>query len=96
MIILERKYIEYLAELAKLELDESIINKVQDRIEMFSGYAKKLAEIDTEDIKPLINMNNEINVLREDKVGSSLDRDIVLNNAPEKMYGCIKVKKIIE
>lgn len=93
---MDRDYIEYIAALAKLEVDEKDMDKINQRLKMFSDYAKKMAEIDTENVEPLINVNETINVLREDEPKPSLDRAIVLSNAPEKMHGCIKVKKIIE
>jgi aspartyl-tRNA(Asn)/glutamyl-tRNA(Gln) amidotransferase subunit C len=93
---LDKKYIEFISALAKLEFDEKNMDKINQRMNMFSDYAKKLAEIDTDNVEPLVNVNETINVLREDEPKPSLDRTIVLSNAPEKMYGCIKVKKIIE
>lgn len=93
---MDKAYIDYLCSLAKLEFDVEEYDEIELKLKIFSKYAEKLAAIDTDNIEPLVNVNGTINVLREDIVNPSLERDIVLFNAPEKMYGCIKVDKIIE
>lgn len=93
---MDKSYIEYICSLARLEFDEKDLNKIIERLNAINGYAEKLAELDTNNIEPLVNVNEIVNVMREDEVKPSLDRNIVLNNTSEKMYGCIKVSKIIE
>lgn len=93
---MDKSYIEYICSLAKLELSEKEYDIMIERLLGFKEYAEKLGEIDTMGIEPLVNVNETINVFRVDKVEPSLDRKIILDNAPEKMYGCIKVKKIVE
>jgi len=93
---MDKGYIEYICSLAKLEYDEENSDRIIEKIKAFDVYAEKLADIDTNDIKPLVNVNETINVMREDAVMPSLERNIILENAPEKLYGCIKVSKIIE
>ena len=78
------------------EFDEKDMDKITEKFSLMLDYLGKLNELDTKDVEPLINVNKMINVMREDEVKASLPRDIILNNAPEKMYGCVKVNKIIE
>ncbi len=92
----DKNYIEYICSLAKLEFTEEEYYKVHQRLKGFDEYAEKLAEIDTSNIQPLVNSNETTNFYREDIVKPSLDRNIILENALDSMYGCIKVKKIIE
>ena len=93
---MDKTYVDYLCSLSKLEFDEEEYDGLITKLKLFSKYAEKLASIETENIEPLVNVNGTINVMRQDIVKPSLDRDIILGNAPEKMYGCIKVNKIIE
>ncbi len=93
---MDKDYIDYLCSLAKLEFKEKDYEKITEGINRFIEYAEKLAEVNTENIEPLVNVNGTINVMREDNIMPSLDRNIILDNAPDKMYGCIKVNKIIE
>lgn len=92
----DRTYVDYLCSLVKLEFDEKEYDGIIEKLKSYCGYAEKLAKIDTDNIEPLVNVNGTINVTREDIIKPSLDRDVVLYNASEKMYGCIKVNKIIE
>lgn len=93
---MDKRQVEAMAALAKLEFDEKDMDKITEKFSLMLDYLGKLNELDTKDVEPLINVNKMINVMREDEVKASLSRDIILNNAPEKMYGCVKVNKIIE
>ena len=93
---MDKDYIDYLCSLAKLEFKEKDYDKISKGLDTFRGYAEKLAEVNTENTEPLVNVNGTVNIMREDEVRPSMDRNIVLDNAPDKMYGCIKVNKIIE
>lgn len=93
---MDKKDIEYVAALARLEFDEKDMDKITEKFNLVLDYVSKLNELDTEGVKPLINVNGIENVMREDEIKPSLSRDIILQNAPEKMYGCVKVNKIIE
>ena len=79
-----------------MEFDEKDIDKITGKFNVVLDYISKLNELDTEGVEPLINVNEIVNVMREDEIKPSLSRDITLQNAPEKMYGCVKVNKIIE
>lgn len=93
---MDKKNIEYVAALARLEFDEKDMDKITEKFNLVLDYVSKLNELDTEGVRPLTNVNDMENVMREDEIKPSLPRDIILQNAPEKMYGCVKVNKIIE
>jgi len=57
-------------------------------------WVEKLNEVDTEDVDPLTNMSQEINILRDDKPGNPLEHEKGLKNVPEKLDGFIKVPRI--
>lgn len=94
--MIEKKDLEYVAALAKLKLREEDLEKVREKFSMVLDYVSMLNKLDIEEVEPLINVNGMTNVMREDEVIESIDRETLLANAPEKMYGCIKVSKIIE
>ncbi|MDD2482029.1 MAG: Asp-tRNA(Asn)/Glu-tRNA(Gln) amidotransferase subunit GatC [Lutispora sp.] len=94
--MIEKKDLEYVASLAKLKLREEEVEKVRAKFSMVLDYVSMLNRLNTKGIEPLINVNNMTNVMRDDEVGESLDRETLLANAPDKMYGCIKVSKILE
>ncbi|SHI41563.1 Asp-tRNA(Asn)/Glu-tRNA(Gln) amidotransferase subunit GatC [Lutispora thermophila] len=94
--MIDKKDLHYVASLARLKLKEEDEEKVREKFSMVLDYVGMLNELDIEDVEPLINVNGMSNVMREDEIKESMDRETLLANAPEKMYGCIKVSKVIE
>jgi aspartyl-tRNA(Asn)/glutamyl-tRNA(Gln) amidotransferase subunit C len=56
---------------------------------------KKLNELDTTGVEPLLHMSDEINVLREDEVKGSISREEALKAAPLHDEQFFKVPKVI-
>lgn len=54
-----------------------------------------LDEINTDEVKPLIQVNNAVNNLREDEVKESLSMEKALSNAPDSGDGAIIVPKVV-
>jgi aspartyl-tRNA(Asn)/glutamyl-tRNA(Gln) amidotransferase subunit C len=86
----------YVADLARLDLDEAAIDKFAGQIGTILDYVDKLNEVDTEGIRPTSHAISLTNAFREDEQKEHLDRDKVLENAPEKEEGSFIVPKIIE
>ncbi|MGI5998880.1 MAG: Asp-tRNA(Asn)/Glu-tRNA(Gln) amidotransferase subunit GatC, partial [Lutispora sp.] len=94
--MIEKNELQYVASLARLKLREEDEEKVREKFSMVLDYVGMLNELDIEDVEPLISINEVSNVMREDEIRESMSRETLLANAPDKMYGCIKVSKIIE
>jgi aspartyl-tRNA(Asn)/glutamyl-tRNA(Gln) amidotransferase subunit C len=88
--------INKLAELAKLEFDENSKAQIQNDLNKMLAFVDKLNELDTEGLEPLIYMNNEQTILREDEVTSEITQDEALSNAPQKDSDYIKVPKVLD
>ena len=86
----------YVADLARLDLDETAIEKFAGQIGDILDYIDKLNEVDTEGIKPTSHAITLTNAFREDQLNEHLDRDQALANAPEREDGNFIVPKIIE
>jgi aspartyl-tRNA(Asn)/glutamyl-tRNA(Gln) amidotransferase subunit C len=88
--------VDKLANLARLEFNgkekEEIINDLNRMLEFVS----KLNELDTSNVEPLIYMNDEVNVLREDEVKQAVSQKEALSNAPKKDSDYFKVPKVVE
>ena len=52
-------------------------------------------EVNTDGVEPLIHMNNEINVLREDIVKETITQEQALKNAPQKDSDYFKIPKVL-
>ena len=56
---------------------------------------EQLNAIDTEGVEPLIYVNEDVNVVREDVVKHPISKDEALSNAPLKDSDYIKVPKFV-
>jgi aspartyl-tRNA(Asn)/glutamyl-tRNA(Gln) amidotransferase subunit C len=86
----------YVADLARLELDDASIDKFAGQIGDVLEYVAKLNEVDTEGLRPTSHAISLTNAFREDEQRPPLDRELALANAPEKEDGNFVVPKIIE
>jgi len=66
-------------------------------LEKIVTYVELLDEIDTDHVSPCNSVLQEMtNVMREDKVGTTLDRAVFLDNAPSQIGGMVKVPPVIK
>jgi len=91
-----RETIEHVANLARLNISEQEKEKITLEMENIINYMDKLNELDTTGIKAMEHVIPMKNVLREDKVEKSFDREKILANAPLHDNGFFKVPKVVE
>ena len=84
------------ADLARLELKKDAVLRLCRQIGEVLGYIELLNQADTKQVLPTSHAIALTNVLREDKVGTHLNRELALSNAPEKDEGNFIVPKIIK
>lgn len=89
------KRLEYLANLAKLELSGEEKTRYQRDLDKIIDYIDQLKELDTKDVPLTSQVISTRSVLREDKIFSSLPQDQALANAPQKKDGFFRVPKVI-
>jgi aspartyl-tRNA(Asn)/glutamyl-tRNA(Gln) amidotransferase subunit C len=85
----------YVADLARLELDDTAIEKYADQIDTILEYVDQLKAVDTEGVRPTSHAIFLTNAFREDEEQTHLNRDKVLANAPEKEEGNFVVPKVV-
>ena len=87
--------VDKIAHLARLEFDgETKTNMIKDMNNMLA-FVEKLNELDTSNVEPLIYMNDEVNVLREDGVRHDITQAEALKNAPKHDSDYFKAPKVI-
>ena len=86
----------YVADLARLDLDDASIDKFAGQIGTILDYIDKLNEVDTDGVRPTSHAISLTNAFREDEQIEHLDPGKALANAPEKEDGSFIVPKIIE
>ena len=88
--------VKRIAKLARLNIGE-------DKYEMYSSELSKIVEVidqltkaDTTGLDPVINVNNNVALFREDKVTDGNCDEDVLSNAPKSKFGYFLVPKVVE
>ena len=90
-----REDVLYVADLARLDLDEASIDAFAEQITNILEYVDMLNRVDTEGVNPTSHAISLTNAFREDEEKDHLERDLVLANAPEKEDGTFIVPKIV-
>lgn len=93
---ISRKEVEYIANLARLELSEEEIEHFQGQLEGILGYIDKLKTVDISGMVPMAHVLDIKNVFRQDIIGKSIDVEKVLERAPQREGNFFIVPKVIE
>jgi aspartyl-tRNA(Asn)/glutamyl-tRNA(Gln) amidotransferase subunit C len=93
--------VKRVAELAHLELTPDETRGMLHDLNAILDYVAQLNELDTSSVAPLAQVNelegaDGEGTLRQDAVRPSLDRNAVMNEAPETDQVFFKVPKVIE
>ena len=88
--------IAYVAHLARLHLTDAEMAKFSAQLQDILAYVAKLNELDVSNVEPTAHATPRSNVLRQDEVRPSIDREKVLRNAPVQERDLFIVPKIIE
>jgi aspartyl-tRNA(Asn)/glutamyl-tRNA(Gln) amidotransferase subunit C len=94
--MITREDVEHVAVLSKMKFKEQDYILFTKQLEEMLNFVEKLREVNTDDIEPTSSVLPLKNVVREDKIAASFDRDIALMNAPDKDFGHFKIPKILE
>ena len=92
--MITNKDIEYVAKLAKLQVSENEMEVLTDQMSGIVEFANKISELDTENIEPTNHILKVQNVMREDEVKPSYNRNDIIANAPVKEAGCLVVPSV--
>ena len=84
-----------MARLARLDVTEDELDGFAEQLGAVLEHAADLAALDTAGVPPTAHPYPLANVLRDDVVGPSLDRDEVLAMAPEAEDGRFRVPRIL-
>jgi len=94
--MIDKKIVEYIAQLARVKIDEEEKEFLGVQLSKILGYIDKLKELNVENITPTRGAFFENNVVREDTVVDSQRREYILKNAPETSDRYFKIPKVIE
>ena len=88
--------IDKLANLARLQIDDSEKESFKHDLQRMIQFVEKLNELDTTGVAPQLHMSDNINVLRDDEVKGSIEKETGLKNAPLHDDEFFKVPKVIK
>jgi len=88
------KDVEHVAKLARLELTEEEKELYTKQLGDVLKYVDQMNEVDTSDVKPMCQVVDFVNVMREDEVIHDISREELMSNAPDEENGFFKVPKI--
>ena len=88
--------VEYVAELARLELTAEERAVFQPQLENIVKYVDKISSVDVEGVAPMMHGRVLVNAFREDVVRPSLDTQTALENAPKRVGDEFLLPKIVE
>ena len=96
---LTEKDVQYVADLAHLELTKEEMKKFVPQLDAVLQYVQKLNELDTSEVEPMAQVTYpaaENPALRTDEPRKTFDQDQALGNAPDPGPGYFKVPRVIE
>lgn len=91
-----KKDVEYIAELARLQLSPQEIESLSKDMNKILGYIDLLNELDTENIEPLEHVIELDSRLRKDEAKEPLSHEDALRNAPDADSDYFRVPRVIE
>jgi aspartyl-tRNA(Asn)/glutamyl-tRNA(Gln) amidotransferase subunit C len=93
---IDKKTVDEIAHLARLEFEDAAKEEIIKDMNRMLAFVDKLNELNTDGVEPLIYMNDDVDVMREDLAQNNVTQQEALKNAPKKDSDYFKVPKVIE
>ncbi len=88
--------VEKIASLSKLKIDEGKLDETRNEFNKILDWMAQLDEVDTDGVEPLVSVNAQNLVCREDVVTDGNKKAEILANAPASEFGYFSVPKVVE
>jgi aspartyl-tRNA(Asn)/glutamyl-tRNA(Gln) amidotransferase subunit C len=92
---IDKNLILKLEDLSRLKLSDeerqSMVSNLSDMLKL----VEKLKELPTDDVEPLIYVNSETNIWRNDETETLISADMAVKNAPEAHNNFFSVPRVI-
>jgi aspartyl-tRNA(Asn)/glutamyl-tRNA(Gln) amidotransferase subunit C len=93
---ISEEIVDHIAHLSRLEFEGEKKKAILKDMENIISFMDKLSEVDTNNVEPLIFMNEEYNNLREDVANVTVTQDEALKNAPKKDSDYFRIPKVLD
>ena len=88
--------VKHVATLAQLDVPTDETQAVADKLTDVLNLLDQMAGVDTDNVEPLTNPLDRTQILRDDVVTESNQRDLLQSNAPAVEKGLFLVPKVID
>lgn len=92
---ISRETVQKVARLARLDLNDAEVGRMTEQLAGMLEHFRDVDALDLSTVEPLTQPIPLTNVLRDDVVAPSLDRDEVLGSAPAAQDGRFRVPPIV-
>ena len=92
---IDNETVKRVAFLSRLKVEDEKI-EAKEEFNKILNWIEELNEVNTDNVEPLISVNDTTLRLREDQITDGNYQEAVLANAPDKEYDYFAVPKVVE
>ena len=93
---IDTETVKRVAFLSRLKVEDEKIEATKEEFNKILNWIEELNEVNTDNVEPLISVNDTTLRLREDQITDGNYQEAVLANAPDKEYDYFAVPKVVE
>lgn len=93
---IDTETVKKVAFLSRLKIENDKIEETKQEFDKILQWVDELKEVNTDDVEPLVSVNEANLCLRQDVVSEGKQAEAILANAPGKEYGYFVVPKVVE
>ncbi|MDD2446677.1 MAG: Asp-tRNA(Asn)/Glu-tRNA(Gln) amidotransferase subunit GatC [Tissierellia bacterium] len=86
----------HITDIAKLKISDEEISPFIEKFDKIIEFVEKIKVVDTENVEPLYQVNEDNYLLKDDEEDQILNREEALQNTKEQKYGYFKILKVVE
>jgi aspartyl-tRNA(Asn)/glutamyl-tRNA(Gln) amidotransferase subunit C len=92
---ISKEEVKKVANLARLEITSAEEEEFGTQLNAILDYFEQLSELDTDNVQPTTRAIDVTNITRKDEQVTYIDRESLLNSAPEREEDFFQVPKIL-
>ncbi|MBP5615184.1 MAG: Asp-tRNA(Asn)/Glu-tRNA(Gln) amidotransferase subunit GatC [Alphaproteobacteria bacterium] len=93
---IDNEMVKQVAFLARLKVEDSKVESTKEEFNNILAWVEQLKEVNTDNVEPLVAVNDTKLVVRDDEVADGNLKEAVLKNAPMQEFGYFAVPKVVE
>ena len=93
---IDTQTVKRIAFLSRLRVEDDKLEATENEFNKILKWVDQLKEVNTDEVDPLVSVNEAHLEMREDKVTEGNQAEAALANAPMKEYGYFAVPKVVE